>query len=277
MSEKRETTGGQDEVKLSLNRARWQNLLGRRILCSSLVQPLEDVHCERAALPTRDASARAAHGTGSHRRWVAKRPEATGLLRGVDVARAADRRVGVLSCSNRAKPQRGSAHLARMQQHADLARLCRRSPIPLTLLAQSTGTTTADAGGIHHAQAAIGFRAPFVNRKGLIGRTAQRAIGLESEVLPGEAANFEGGSHGGLAIAMGKGLLLGGAGHRRSKLGDPDRIRMELMPQLEEPRSTPIARSPASTPAPRLSGCTSESLVEFLILIGKRRFKGAAM
>src|SRR5712692_11176222 len=44
----------------------------------------------------------------------------------------------------------------RMQQHADLARFGGRAPIPLTLLAQRTGATTANAGCIHHAQATIG-------------------------------------------------------------------------------------------------------------------------
>ena len=49
-----------------------------------------------------------------------------------------------------------------MQQHAHLARLCRRPAIPLALLAQGTGTTTTDTGRIDHAQASIGFLAPFV-------------------------------------------------------------------------------------------------------------------
>src|SRR5260370_39634674 len=97
-----------------------------------------------------------------------------------------------------------------MQQHADLAWLCRRSAIPLTLLAQRTRTTTADAGSIHHAQAAIGFLAPFACRKGLIGRTAQRSIRLESEVLPGEACRPERRRHGWLCISTAGGRLLGG-------------------------------------------------------------------
>ncbi len=71
-----------------------------------------------------------------------------------------------------------------MQQHADLARLCRCRAAPLTLLTQRTGPTTPNAGGIHHPQAAIGFLAPFVDRKFLISRTAQRASGWRVKSCP---------------------------------------------------------------------------------------------
>jgi hypothetical protein len=43
-----------------------------------------------------------------------------------------------------------------MQQHTHPARLGGGSAMPLTLLPQGTGTATADAGRIHHAQASIG-------------------------------------------------------------------------------------------------------------------------
>ena len=43
-----------------------------------------------------------------------------------------------------------------MQQHADLARFCRRLAIPLALLTQWAGTAPANAGRIDHTQAAIG-------------------------------------------------------------------------------------------------------------------------
>jgi hypothetical protein len=46
-----------------------------------------------------------------------------------------------------------------MQQHAHLARLCGGIALPLTLLAQGTGTATADTSPIHHAQAPVGFSA----------------------------------------------------------------------------------------------------------------------
>jgi hypothetical protein len=77
----------------------------------------------------------------------------------------------------------GRTHRERMQQHAHLARLCRRAAIPLTLLTQRTGTATANAGAIHHSQAAISFSAVFMWEQLLLGRTMQRPIGLESKVL----------------------------------------------------------------------------------------------
>ena len=52
-----------------------------------------------------------------------------------------------------------------MQQHAHLARLLGGAALPLALLPQGTGTATADAGRIHHAQASIGFSAPLVYNK----------------------------------------------------------------------------------------------------------------
>src|SRR5579875_2716376 len=109
-----------------------------------------------------------------------------------------------------------------MHQHADLPWLCRGGATPLTLLAQRTGPTTPNAGGIHQPQAAIGFLAPFVNRKFLMSRTVQRAIGLEGEVLPREAAHLKRGCNGGLAIPASARLLVG-FGHRRSKQGGADR------------------------------------------------------
>ncbi len=43
----------------------------------------------------------------------------------------------------------------RMQEHADLARLFGGVTIPLARLSQRAGTTIANTGGIHHAQAAM--------------------------------------------------------------------------------------------------------------------------
>jgi hypothetical protein len=75
-----------------------------------------------------------------------------------------------------------------MQQETHLARLVRCTAIALTRLSQWTGTTTANAGAIHHAQAAIRFPA-LLMRKQLLGSLApQCPIGLESKVLPREAA-----------------------------------------------------------------------------------------
>jgi hypothetical protein len=69
-----------------------------------------------------------------------------------------------------------------MQQHAHLARLCRRSTIPLTLFAEWTGPTTPNAGTIHDAQAAIGFSTLFLGHKLLPCWTAQRSVRLEKKI-----------------------------------------------------------------------------------------------
>jgi hypothetical protein len=62
----------------------------------------------------------------------------------------------VLSAAPVTPEQRGRADDERMQQHTHPARLRGSTAIPLTLLTQGTGTTTADAGGIDHAQTPIG-------------------------------------------------------------------------------------------------------------------------
>src|SRR5713226_2322991 len=98
-------------------------------------------------------------------------------------------------------------------------RLGRGAAIPLALLAQPTGTATADAGSIDHTQASVSFSAPLVREQLLVGGATQRAIGLEREVPPREAANFEGDGNRGLPIACDWGLLLFGLGQGRSKFG----------------------------------------------------------
>jgi hypothetical protein len=75
-----------------------------------------------------------------------------------------------------------------MQQHADLAWFCCGVALPLTLLTQRTGTTTANAGSIHHAQAAIDFSALFMRDQLLVSGTPLCPIGLESKVLTRKAA-----------------------------------------------------------------------------------------
>jgi len=63
-------------------------------------------------------------------------------------------------------PEKGSnTNLERMQQHTHLARPGRRTAIPLTLLAQFTGTTPADAGSIHQEQAPVDFSTLFLDTK----------------------------------------------------------------------------------------------------------------
>ena len=69
-----------------------------------------------------------------------------------------------------APEKRGRTNLERMQQHAYLARLCCGVAIPLALLAERTRTTTANAGSIHHAEAAIDFPALLLWDQLLISR-----------------------------------------------------------------------------------------------------------
>ncbi|GHO80468.1 hypothetical protein KSD_82390 [Ktedonobacter sp. SOSP1-85] len=91
--------------------------------------------------------------------------------------------------------QRRRTHPKWMQKYTYLARLRSSAAIPLTLLAQRAGTTTANAGSIHHTQASIGFSTLLMRVKLLVGRTPQCAIGLERKVLAGETARFPGQAH----------------------------------------------------------------------------------
>ncbi len=54
--------------------------------------------------------------------------------------------------------------------------------IPLTLLAQRAGATTANAGRLDHAQAAIGFSTLLMGVKRLPCWAPERPIGLERKV-----------------------------------------------------------------------------------------------
>ena len=92
-----------------------------------------------------------------------------------------------------------------MQQDAHLARLRGGAAIPLTLLAQRTGSTAAKTGPVHDAQAAIGFSAVFMRDQLLVGRATQCSIGLESKVLAREATRFPGQAHLRESIARGRG------------------------------------------------------------------------
>jgi hypothetical protein len=74
-------------------------------------------------------------------------------------------------------------HSQRMQQNTDLARLLGGLALPLALLAQRTRTTPADAGFIHHAQAAIGFSALLMDTKLLVCWTAKGSVWLEREIV----------------------------------------------------------------------------------------------
>jgi hypothetical protein len=86
----------------------------------------------------------------------------------------------MLSATPVSPPQGSRSSLEWMHQHADPTRLFRVPPVPLTLLAQSTGTTISNPGGIEHPQGAIGFSALFVRVQRLASRAAQGAISLRS-------------------------------------------------------------------------------------------------
>jgi hypothetical protein len=108
-------------------------------------------------------------------------------------AGAGYRRVGGLDDSS---PARGAAHPQRQADGAGRspgAAYAFRSPDHSPLLAQRAGAATANAGGIHRAQASISFSAVFVRNQLLVNRTPRRPIELASKVLAGKAAGFPGG------------------------------------------------------------------------------------
>lgn len=99
---------------------------------------------------------------------------------------------------------RGRTNLEPMQQHAHLARLCRRSAIPLTLVAQRTRTTTANAGSIHNTQTAIDLSALLMRDQHAPSRAPQGSIRLEREVGTCKTASFPGGGRGRWSIPRGR-------------------------------------------------------------------------
>src|SRR2546421_8254457 len=101
--------------------------------------------------------------------------------------------------------QRSRSDREGMQEHAHLSWLRCRLSLPLALLTQRAGAATADAGGVHHTQAPIGFPTPLVCRQLLPGATAQRAIGLKGKVATREATSFPGQGDSGWSIALHRG------------------------------------------------------------------------
>ena len=91
-----------------------------------------------------------------------------------------------------------------MQQHTDLTRLLGGATLPLTLLAQGTGTATTNTGRIDDAQAPIDFSALLMGNQRLVSRTPQRPIRLERKVLTREAVRFPGQAHLRGSIARGR-------------------------------------------------------------------------
>lgn len=87
-----------------------------------------------------------------------------------------------------------------MEQHAYLARLPGGAALPLTLLTQQTGATTADAGRIDNTQTSIGLAASLMSRKQLPCWTAKRPIRLERKLLAREATCLPGSGRSGWTI-----------------------------------------------------------------------------
>jgi hypothetical protein len=79
-----------------------------------------------------------------------------------------------------------------MQQDTDLARLFGSAALPLALVAQWTGTTTVNAGSIHHAQASTRLSTLFMGMKLLVRWTVERPVWLEREALAREATSLPG-------------------------------------------------------------------------------------
>ena len=131
------------------------------------------------------------------------------------------------------------------QEHTHPTRLGGGFAMPLTLLAQKTGTATADAGRIHDAQASVSLGAPLLRNKRLTSRTAQRSIRLEGKVSTREAALFPGQGHGCRSIPLGGrrqvSRLFACRRESGSKLGGAHGIRMKLMAQFQAQVPHPLA------------------------------------
>ena len=104
-------------------------------------------------------------------------------------------RVPMNSAAPVAPEERPFSDAEGMEKHTYLTRLLRGMALPLALLAQRTGTATADTGSIHDAQAPVSFSALLMGEKLLISGASQCPIGLESKVLAREAACFPGQAH----------------------------------------------------------------------------------
>ena len=146
----------------------------------------------------------------------------------------------MLSAAPISPQERGRTHLERMEQHTDLARLFGGAALPLTVLPQGAGAAAADAGCIHHTQAAIAFGALFLRKETGCGWTVQGAVRLEGKVVPREATCFPGQSDGGWAIAHRGGGVPGPCGGGGSKLGGAQRGGRELMTQFQAQVPDPL-------------------------------------
>jgi hypothetical protein len=158
--------------------------------------------------------------------------------------------------------QGGRAHRERMQQQTHPAGFYRLWAMPLTLLAQPTAATVYDPSGVEYPQRAIGLGALLGRVQRLACWTAERPIGLESEVLSREAASFPGGGGGGWAIPRGGSRLPTRLLFDRRDGRSPPRWCAGRSAPADAPTpgggSTPMARRSASTPDQRATDYTSD-------------------
>src|SRR6266536_1019320 len=176
--------------------------------------------------------------------------------------------------------QRSRSDREGMQKHTHLTRLGCHFALPLALLAQRARAATADAGGVHDAQASIGFPAPFVRRQLLPGGTAQCAIGLEGKVATREAIGFPGRSDFRWSISLCRGSRVESLSLlsqvSRSKLGGAHRIGVQVMAQFQTEVPEPLADELPALLSP--GGMTTPpNRVLLAILIGECIFKRATM
>lgn len=78
--------------------------------------------------------------------------------------------------------ERPTPHSEWVQENTHLARFARFVTIPLTLRTFRARATAADAGGVHDAQAAVGFSALLLDMKHLICGAAKGSVWLEREI-----------------------------------------------------------------------------------------------
>src|SRR5437764_1199625 len=163
-----------------------------------------------------------------------------------------------------------------MQQHTHLARLRGGAALPLTLLAQGTGTATTDTGRIDDAQAPIGFSALLMRTKLLASGTPQRPIWLERKVLTREAVRFPGQAHLRGSIAGGRSCVRWDRRDGSSKLGGAQRSWLKLMAQLQAHVPDPLTDD---LPGFLSSRCMTAPAIRvlFLVFISQHRFKSATM
>ena len=151
--------------------------------------------------------------TGKRNRW------GDGASLDVLVSHEALTRTPVLSAAPILPEERRGASDERMQEYAHLAWLARFAAIPLALLAQRAGTTTADAGSIDHAEAAIDFPPLLLNPQLLVGWTPERPVGLEREIVAREATHFPCGAYLWRSVPGGRSRVWRWRWESRSKLG----------------------------------------------------------